>query len=276
VNLYHYTDQNGFLGILENKEIWATKIQYLNDAKEYHLAKEIAERALKSLLRNPEYKNDHFRIERFIYNLDNYIGNNLCVSSFSEEGDLLSQWRGYSSSQGGYSIGFEKEALEMMINKEGFNLERCIYKELDQVRKVSDVIFESLDRFRGCMEPNQDFVEGSSDSTSYFLDKLSYLSSFIKDSSFSEEKEWRIVALVRFDDLDFRPGKSSIIPYKKIKIEDYLPEVVSDIFIGHTPNPQLATQATTCFLIKHYPMMVDNSFEHPFSVRESKIPYRSW
>ena len=32
--IYHYTDLNGLLGILESKELWATDVRYLNDASE--------------------------------------------------------------------------------------------------------------------------------------------------------------------------------------------------------------------------------------------------
>jgi hypothetical protein len=33
--IYHYTNQSGLLGILENRELWATKIHYLNDSTEF-------------------------------------------------------------------------------------------------------------------------------------------------------------------------------------------------------------------------------------------------
>jgi hypothetical protein len=36
--LYHYTTQAGLLGILSDKDIWATHTQYLNDASEYRYA----------------------------------------------------------------------------------------------------------------------------------------------------------------------------------------------------------------------------------------------
>lgn len=36
MNLKHYyCDQQGLLGILKDKEIWATNIQFLNDGSEY-------------------------------------------------------------------------------------------------------------------------------------------------------------------------------------------------------------------------------------------------
>lgn len=276
MNLYHYTNQNGFLGILENKELWATKIQFLNDHKEYCLAKNLAERALKALLRNPEYKGEYFRIERFLANLDNYLDNNLCVFSFSEKDDLLSQWRGYSNSHGGYSIGFKKSELEALINSPEFNLEKCIYAEFEQVTEISKIIFESLDKFKDYIEPEQDFVVGSSDSVAYFIKRLSYLSSYIKDCSFSEEQEWRIIALVPFEGFDFRSGKSSLIPFKKIKIEDNIHNIISEITVGHTPNLNLALQSTKCFLLKKYPVRVGRSLEHRFILKESKIPYRNW
>jgi hypothetical protein len=33
--IYHYTTQTGLLGIIENKELWATKIIYMNDSTEF-------------------------------------------------------------------------------------------------------------------------------------------------------------------------------------------------------------------------------------------------
>jgi hypothetical protein len=40
--LYHYTTQEGLLGIVKNREIWATHTQYLNDRLEYKHALEIS------------------------------------------------------------------------------------------------------------------------------------------------------------------------------------------------------------------------------------------
>jgi hypothetical protein len=41
-DLYHYTDQNGLLGIMDSGNLWATKVQYLNDSKEFNLAVDMA------------------------------------------------------------------------------------------------------------------------------------------------------------------------------------------------------------------------------------------
>lgn len=46
--LYHYTDQNGFMGIFQQRELWATKIQFLNDSNEHKLALDLAAKLLES------------------------------------------------------------------------------------------------------------------------------------------------------------------------------------------------------------------------------------
>ena len=56
----------------------------------------------------------------------------------SEEGDLLSQWRGYAADASGVSIGFSKEYLMKISEasqskeKSGFNLKKVAYEIADQ------------------------------------------------------------------------------------------------------------------------------------------------
>jgi len=33
--LYHYTSQDGLIGILKDRNLWASKIHYMNDSKEF-------------------------------------------------------------------------------------------------------------------------------------------------------------------------------------------------------------------------------------------------
>src|SRR5678816_1780308 len=44
--LYHYTTPAGLLGIVENNKLWATHINYLNDATELGYARALVEAAL--------------------------------------------------------------------------------------------------------------------------------------------------------------------------------------------------------------------------------------
>ncbi len=56
--LYHFTNQQGLLGIVENKEIWATQIQYLNDTSEYRYTLELAQRELEENLHKAVQEDD--------------------------------------------------------------------------------------------------------------------------------------------------------------------------------------------------------------------------
>jgi hypothetical protein len=154
MNLYHYTDQNGFLGIIENRFLWATKIQYLNDRNELNLALNIAGEVLEQQASISKDSTELFRIKRLIENLENIVDINICVCSLSEKGDLLSQWRGYSSGMGGYSIGFDKDALEICVRELGFELYKCEYDLREQRKHIESVVEETLQTFKNYDEPS--------------------------------------------------------------------------------------------------------------------------
>ncbi|OLD27475.1 MAG: hypothetical protein AUJ04_03935 [Acidobacteria bacterium 13_1_40CM_3_55_6] len=48
--LYHYTSQEGLMGIITERCIWASKIHYLNDSEEFSIALDLAGRELKKRL----------------------------------------------------------------------------------------------------------------------------------------------------------------------------------------------------------------------------------
>jgi hypothetical protein len=55
--LYHYSTQQGLLGIIRDKEIWASHTQYLNDVREFRHALDLVKEelsALSSASRKPE------------------------------------------------------------------------------------------------------------------------------------------------------------------------------------------------------------------------------
>lgn len=132
--LYHYTSQEGFLGIIESDCVWATKMQYLNDTTELSLALKLTKEAIVKYA--SKYSGiDLSRIEQLKGALNNISKINLCIASFSEKPDLLSQWRAYSGGSGGYSIGFNTEALIKNAEKSDFRLKKCIYNPIEQHKK---------------------------------------------------------------------------------------------------------------------------------------------
>ena len=61
--LYHYTSQTGLIGMLNTKTIWASKIHYLNDSKEFALALKLARRELTKRIRAATSKVERSRLE---------------------------------------------------------------------------------------------------------------------------------------------------------------------------------------------------------------------
>jgi hypothetical protein len=93
--LFHYTTIAGLMGIIESKSLWASQIQYLNDSLEFNPAIDIARKNIE----NPSWIGKSEDYEFLLPKMANDLGFaedlKICVCSFSEEGDLLSQWRAY-------------------------------------------------------------------------------------------------------------------------------------------------------------------------------------
>lgn len=218
VPLFHYCSSETFLNIIKNKTIRLSDISKSNDYKE---TKWLLEYIEGEIVR--QFKEQPFFKGQLIYALDEITTLELLVKSikermlerseelfyvacFSEEGDKLSQWRGYADDGCGLSIGFSIDSLKTLINKEeSLKLFKVEYPEQDnnsssaQIRKHSKDIVESI----LCAITMGDTKKLFSRET-YAIDVFHELSSriFIQESirfknpAFKEEAEWRIV----FDD----------------------------------------------------------------------------
>lgn len=91
--LYHYTDQHGLLGILKSKEIWASHTQYLNDAREFRHAVGLVKKEVEGMLKDATGLRRDLLLEMQEAVKTSIETINVCVCSFSEERDILSQWR---------------------------------------------------------------------------------------------------------------------------------------------------------------------------------------
>jgi hypothetical protein len=114
--LYHYTTQSGLLGIIEHKQIWATHTQYLNDRREFLHAIDLVRHEIDEMLGTVEPQNHQI----FADMRDGLAGHesiNVCVCSFSEERDSLSQWRAYAGGTSGFAIGFPGDLLVAATQK---------------------------------------------------------------------------------------------------------------------------------------------------------------
>src|SRR5690606_4915664 len=105
---------------------------------------------------------------------------------FSEQADLLSQWRAYGEDGKGFAVGFSTEYLKWLSSKVRGAFTNVIYDGADQ-RALVESAFELFPRL--CDGEDPTIEEGSGT----ILRRISEAASRCKSNAFSEEAEWRIV-----------------------------------------------------------------------------------
>src|SRR5437667_1531135 len=150
--LYHYTTQAGLLGIINAREIWATHTQYLNDRREFLHAVDLVRNEIQRLAQETPNHSDQPAREQMLQRMQEALSRspenmNVCVCSFSEDSDSLSQWRAYGRSSG-FAVGFSGEVLKASTQRLEWYLAPCIYDPSEQralVRAlVENVLEENL------------------------------------------------------------------------------------------------------------------------------------
>jgi hypothetical protein len=258
--LYHYTTQEGFLGIVKDGAIRASSIQHLNDASEFHHASSIVKKVLDETTQDERVKEKIWSIiSSAQYSWDAF------VTSFSTDGDQLGQWRAYGQA-GGFSIGFSAESLTKLAVKQGYGFLQCNYSAEENEAEIRLLVQEAIEK---------------KESFNLLFHFLNVAPKF-KHPSFIAEKEWRLVDVRQasfiggnvFSDISYRPGKSFFVPYRDFALTDpdepeaLLP--ISKVFVGPTPHADLSVW-TVRNCLRNKGLIMKGT-----KVEKSNIPYRNW
>ena len=274
--LYHYTGYQALLGISSSFELWATDIHYFNDSSELAYAVDI----FCSVLASDEIRLVHQT--ELLQQLHQWLkqrladGHMIFVVCFSEDGNLLSQWRSYTPHGNGISLGFDPEFLCACAGTQGFRLARCIYDK-EQQRKVAMQAIDTI--LKVALAKGAAPVSVSPSHQSYFpsfyeqeLDLLS-IAALFKNPAFAAEREWRAVSPVLPNYVEnparYRAGRTTLIPYKPflIRIDSESSIQVQRVYLGPTPVNNLAMNALSTFLSS-------NGMNPKDGLRTSCLPYR--
>ena len=142
--LYHYTTPEGLLGILKEGVIRATDARFSNDWMEIQDGLEL----LKEILFDPDNANSKQNTE-IVQHLQLIWASfkskfTAYIFATTEEGDDLSQWRGYTPSSGGFALGFKAELLKHRTQDLGLHVSSCEYM-LDEKKKILvDIVDHTL------------------------------------------------------------------------------------------------------------------------------------
>lgn len=203
-------------------------------------------------------------------------GHMVFAASFRTNGNLLSQWRGYSQIGKGVSIGFRSEDIITLATSRHFQLGPCIYQRDKQITLINNVI-ENLLYIAQERASDLDVADFDSLFNQIEADMLK-IAAVLKHPSFVEEDEWRLVSPAITDYLaepvHFREGTSMMIPFYRFPLVDkqsrkeknVIP--VKHVFVGPTPNSTLSLNSIALYL-KKYGMELGDTISY------CDIPYRS-
>lgn len=276
--IYHYTTTNGLIGILESNELWATDLNYMNDASELIYARELIAEVIAAKLTatvDPILMTFYERAVR----MQEPGSRGFYGVCFCEDGDLLSQWRAYGDRGGGYAIGLH--AAEIGLGSEP---PLCIRKTVYDPIRQRDLVEVTLDRTEHVlMELTRDVPAEAGDSiipiVLHFLDDhLSEYTYTFKNEAFREEQEWRVVLPIlpyeRNESrrlMRFRNSAGMLAPYILMNVSPTagvntgrIP--IARIVFGPTVDRRLTREALKDLLAKH-------GFPH-VEVVPSDIPLR--
>jgi len=226
--LFHYTNAQGLLGMLQSNRIWATNCRFMNDPTEIaygiHLVREISQ----SVWPKKDTKGWSELKDILSLRLKRFEKSKVYIACFCAAGDLLSQWRGYGAVGGGYSIGFS--AREIGVERLNFRepvppkaiLRKVIYDRRTQERLITDWLrgVSVLEQAR-LKNPSGPAVQ----SFMYLWGNFNtYLCEFLicfKDTAYREEQEWRVIQFGTVKEVDvlkasFRTGGAHAIPYVEL------------------------------------------------------------
>ena len=222
--LFHYTDAPGLIGILTDKCFWATETSYLNDKREIEHAKSSIWQVAYSLPRNAladKYSPDEKELLDEFVKRAKQIRHGVCIVSFSEEQDKLSQWRAYGGNTECFNIGLSSAKLRECATKQGCVLGKCTYDGGAAHRIAIEIIAELISQYR--TSDKSDLAKEQLCTTLEIV--ISRYGPLMKHPSFTEEAEWRIIAPEISGgnpNWNFRAKDGKIVPFVQIDIEEAL------------------------------------------------------
>jgi hypothetical protein len=188
-----------------------------------------------------------------------------CTVSFSQEPDVLSQWRAYGNGIGGFSIGFDPSKFPRSdgspVHLSGLGLHEVQYTRNELTPALKTAVLElfttELTRRGHSVNPGN---------LSTAVQNLAFYAASVKHQGFEEEHEWRFIEPGSFDAPEFRATPSGLVPYRKL---DELPsDAVTGLYVGPGPK-QYENLVAAKSLLQRYGYTTASANVHP-----SETPFR--
>lgn len=247
--LWHYTDGAGAKGIITSRTLRAGHLGYMNDTSEVNHAMNVSLDVARALVADlPEHREALARWIQYLTDDPPFSwAPNIFAVCFSERRDVLSQWRGYATGNGGsFSLGFPSSLIEERANPQWL-LRRCIYSRDDQARMIEARMRRGL---QIAVEVYEDFGrEGKIVDVAFnhLHGAVMSIAPLCKHPDFEEEGEWRLytgpVRIESGTQIGFTERQNTLSPYVEFSLSDGQPLDDLNWIAGPGPQQERANDA---------------------------------
>jgi len=302
--LWHYTSLQGFLGIVTTKRMWATDLRFLNDEEEFIHTRTIADEVVRDA---DEFDADGFPNREWLrkavslaFDSGPLANMQVFVICFSASEDQLGQWRGYSDGSSGVSLAFDLHHIRPPADSgSGVLFAPCVYNAARKKELLLSALYpvkeelthyykrafeaacdqdprnrtgnreEVVNRFLEANPTQKRTVEDFKTAVTKTRWNCLRIAALLKNDSFEEENEWRLVLPVLLDEPvaprnppQFRIGKTTLIPYVA---HPFSPNKIVDAILGPGSDDSSILAARSFLKSQGYDL----------EPRLSRVPYRS-
>jgi hypothetical protein len=216
MELFHYTSAEGFIGIVDSRVLWASDMLCLNDASEAEYATQMITDAVNGnlYLLPAEHRQAFDESLRSAFRMYTPF-----VACFCEDGDLLSQWRGYGGSGAGFALGFSRSWLSCsaLVDDAKFRLLRVTYSPAKQRHLIQEYL-----QGAATVSRNLEISEDGRWFWGIAANAMAHLVVAFKNPVFEAENEWRLVnpTIITGEYYGHRRSGHRIVPYVRIPIQE--------------------------------------------------------
>lgn len=230
----YYCNQEIFFSLIKNKRFWLTSLTQSNDHLEGQWALN------EWLSRFGSSKPERLKMIGARSLVANVLDSNFALGTcFSEDDDLLSQWRGYANDGSGFSVSFSTDILKNMTRRQiSFTKINYGYKDANEqnrvLHKLANAFMDDAAKYEGdptgIVTATLEYPDGKHE-----LQREAVKGLFtIKNEAFHEEKEWRLYLFEpeeRIVDLKFRVSAAGLSPYQELEFPS---EAIVSVRLGPT------------------------------------------
>ena len=277
--LYHYCGLDAFLSIIKNSTLWLSDIRKSNDYLECVYCRDKINEKIRGFLEDDK---EALEAWGFGYNINSDLSMDMIsyVACFSENKDQLSQWRGYADNGAGIAVGFSRESFADL--KEAapshISFRKVIYDEKEQEKFIERIARESIK----AMETKPVAQVAAELNQNYRLQFP-----VLKNASFEEEAEWRIIfndsfskrkrhvgKNILFSGIRYTVREKRLVSYIEMDFSKLKYNAIKEIWIGPKAEVEIQDILHLLDVYGYYDDVENYNESAPIKIAHSASSYR--